>query len=189
MVILKRQLHLHHWQGMLLIVVGAFVVGLSSVLSTPCGAEPHQHHHRHPDHPSHADYDYDYQEPYGSTVDHLSADDLSSHWSAPAWRQAALAAAGNQCGESSHALLGNLFVMAAQVFSALQFVVEEKYVKKYRMPALLAVGLEGSWGLILSCGFLPLCLHLQARPLADAAPALPTPWPRWRRCARGIYRW
>ena len=50
-----------------------------------------------------------------------------------------------------------------QVFAALQFVVEEKYVKHYRIPASLAVGLEGFWGLILSCLLLPLFQNVTVR--------------------------
>ena len=50
-----------------------------------------------------------------------------------------------------------------QVFAALQFVVEEKYVKHYRIPASLAVGLEGFWGLNLSCLLLPLFQNLTVR--------------------------
>ena len=55
-----------------------------------------------------------------------------------------------------------------QVFAALQFVVEEKYVKHYRIPALLAVGLEGFWGLIPSCLLLPLFQNLTVRPPSPA---------------------
>lgn len=50
-----------------------------------------------------------------------------------------------------------------QVFAALQYVVEEKYVKHYRMPASLAVGLEGFWGLVLSCILLPLFQNIPVR--------------------------
>ena len=57
-----------------------------------------------------------------------------------------------------------------QVFAALQYVVEEKYVKHYRLPATLAVGLQGFWGLILSCVLFPLFQNLPVRqgPLSRA---------------------
>ena len=39
-------------------------------------------------------------------------------------------------------LLGDALVVLAQLFAATQFIVEEKYLAKYEVPALLAVGLE-----------------------------------------------
>ena len=33
--------------------------------------------------------------------------------------------------------------------------MEEKYLARYRVPALLAVGLEGFWGLLISLAALP----------------------------------
>ncbi|BDA40609.1 Solute carrier family 35 member F6 [Coccomyxa sp. Obi] len=53
-------------------------------------------------------------------------------------------------------LLGDIMIVAAQVLAATQFIVEEKYLAKYRVPALLAVGLEGFWGLVLSAIALPV---------------------------------
>lgn len=44
----------------------------------------------------------------------------------------------------------------AQAAAATQFIVEEKYLAHYRVPALLAVGLEGFWGLLISLVALPL---------------------------------
>jgi drug/metabolite transporter (DMT)-like permease len=182
MIILKRRLYLHHWQGMMLIAIGAFVVGLSSLLNSPCPSDTPPH--------THSDYDYD-DEPFSSTpsspslpatpnpASHVSffstiaslfvsmADSPLSGINTPPSSQPC-----NQ--QSANALLGNLFVMAAQIFSALQFVMEEKYVKQYRMPVLLAVGLEGFWGLILSCAYLPLFLHLRVRPLPLLVPGLHT---------------
>ena len=43
----------------------------------------------------------------------------------------------------------------AQAAAATQFIVEEKYLARYRVPALLAVGLEGFWGLLISLAALP----------------------------------
>ena len=40
--------------------------------------------------------------------------------------------------------------------AALQFIIEEKYLAKYKVPALLGVGLEGMWGLLLSAVALPI---------------------------------
>ena len=52
-------------------------------------------------------------------------------------------------------LLGDSFVVGAQLLAALQFIVEEKYLTRYSVPALLAVGLEGCWGLLICCAALP----------------------------------
>ncbi len=40
---------------------------------------------------------------------------------------------------------GDLLIILAQVIVAIQMVYEEKYLEKYNVPALLAVGLEGSF--------------------------------------------
>ncbi|KAG9303144.1 hypothetical protein G9A89_005102 [Geosiphon pyriformis] len=49
---------------------------------------------------------------------------------------------------SSEALIGVLLVLIAQLFTASQFVLEEKIMLKYRVKPLRAVGLEGIFGLI-----------------------------------------
>lgn len=53
-------------------------------------------------------------------------------------------------------VLGDILVVIAQMAAALQFIIEEKYLAKYRVPALLGVGLEGMWGLLLSAIALPI---------------------------------
>ena len=53
-------------------------------------------------------------------------------------------------------VLGDILVVVAQMAAALQFIIEEKYLAKYRVPALLGVGLEGMWGLLLSAIALPV---------------------------------
>ncbi|KDD71182.1 hypothetical protein H632_c5625p0, partial [Helicosporidium sp. ATCC 50920] len=58
-------------------------------------------------------------------------------------------------------LLGDAFVVAAQICAAAQFIVEEKFLAKYRAPVLLAVGMEGAWGVLLSAAALPLVSRLR----------------------------
>ena len=53
-------------------------------------------------------------------------------------------------------LFGDILVVVAQLAAASQFIIEEKYLAKYRVPALLAVGLEGFWGLVICALALPL---------------------------------
>ncbi len=48
---------------------------------------------------------------------------------------------------STEAFIGVFFVLFAQVFTASQFVIEEKIMETYRIKPLRAVGLEGMFGL------------------------------------------
>ncbi len=79
---------------------------------------------------------------------------------------------------------------ARQAAAATQFIVEEKYLARYRVPALLAVGLEGFWGLLISLAALPALGALRGpdgRPLDSLPQALrvrPAP-ARARRSWRG----
>lgn len=71
-------------------------------------------------------------------------------------------------------LRGNLFVILAQLFAAAQFIVEEKFLKGYRVPTLLAVGLEGMWGLVICAIALPALTLIKGpggEPLEDARAA------------------
>jgi drug/metabolite transporter (DMT)-like permease len=56
-------------------------------------------------------------------------------------------------------LLGVLLVLGAQVFTASQFVIEEKVLVRYKVTPLKAVGLEGSFGLFSVLAAMPL-LHV-----------------------------
>ncbi len=49
---------------------------------------------------------------------------------------------------SSDILLGDVLIVCAQVIVATQMVYEEKYVTKYNVPALQAVGWEGTFGFL-----------------------------------------
>ncbi|CAG8546087.1 1568_t:CDS:2, partial [Scutellospora calospora] len=48
---------------------------------------------------------------------------------------------------SIEAMVGVFFVIFAQLFTASQFVIEEKIMEKYRVKPVMAVGLEGIFGL------------------------------------------
>jgi drug/metabolite transporter (DMT)-like permease len=56
-------------------------------------------------------------------------------------------------------LLGVGLVLGAQLFTASQFVIEEKILVRYKVTPLKAVGLEGSFGLISVLAAMPL-LHI-----------------------------
>lgn len=64
---------------------------------------------------------------------------------------------------------------SVQLLAASQFIVEEKFLVKYRAPVLLAVGLEGFWGLIICGVALPALQHVHGpdgRPMDNFATAL-----------------
>mmetsp|Transcript_27520 Transcript_27520/g.67949 ORF Transcript_27520/g.67949 Transcript_27520/m.67949 type:complete len:398 (+) Transcript_27520:192-1385(+) len=54
----------------------------------------------------------------------------------------------------SNPVLGNILIVSAQVVVATQMVVEERFLSKYKIHALQAVGWEGFWGLIFLCCWL-----------------------------------
>jgi drug/metabolite transporter (DMT)-like permease len=61
-----------------------------------------------------------------------------------------------ECGEDTTqtSFWGIILVIVAQLFSAAQFIVEEKFMKNYRCHPLKAVGWEGIWGALLYLAFL-----------------------------------
>ena len=53
-------------------------------------------------------------------------------------------------------ITGNLLIIMAQIVTAIQMVTEQKFLNQYDVPALLAVGLEGLFGMtILSLLLIP----------------------------------
>eukprot|EP00878_Enallax_costatus_P015983 GHUV01016759.1.p1 GENE.GHUV01016759.1~~GHUV01016759.1.p1 ORF type:complete len:582 (+),score=158.63 GHUV01016759.1:1207-2952(+) len=196
--ILRRQLYIHNWLGMVLITAGAALVGASSVL------------YQSPNGPSDANMmaaaglgvnSYTATAALGSHLHYtasysrvasrgmLDIQDLTSP-TATAARPAASSGAGLLSwllGGSSSGMLGagsaevaaaplfgDVLVVVAQMFTALQFIMEEKYLVQFKVPALLAVGLEGCWGLLLCAIALPLTSVIIGRdglPIDDALAA------------------
>ena len=69
-------------------------------------------------------------------------------------------------------MIGNLLVVFSQMFTALQMCLEERFVKGYNMPALLAVGWEGVWGILGVSALLVGLQHTQGGggfPVEDTA--------------------
>ncbi|KAJ4001396.1 hypothetical protein F5050DRAFT_1724712 [Lentinula boryana] len=58
--------------------------------------------------------------------------------------------------EATTVLVGVFFILFAQVFTATQFVVEEKIMGHYSVPPLVAVGFEGLFGAITILIFFPI---------------------------------
>jgi len=53
-------------------------------------------------------------------------------------------------------LLGAVCVLIAQIFTATQFIIEEKFIDGKNIPPLQAVGYEGIWGVIILTVALPI---------------------------------
>jgi len=74
------------------------------------------------------------------------------------------------------AMLGNALVIVSQVFTASQMVVEERFVTGFSVPALVAVGWEGVWGLSITLCILVVLQHTAVgdahRPIEDSLGAL-----------------
>ncbi|KAF9500363.1 hypothetical protein BDN71DRAFT_1585891 [Pleurotus eryngii] len=58
--------------------------------------------------------------------------------------------------EASKVLVGVFFILFAQIFTATQFVVEEKIMGRYSVAPLVAVGYEGLFGAITILLFFPI---------------------------------
>ncbi|EGD73187.1 transmembrane protein C2orf18 [Salpingoeca rosetta] len=56
---------------------------------------------------------------------------------------------GASGAQARNPILGDALIIAAQLVVAVQMVVEEKFLTKYEVPALLAVGWEGVFGLLV----------------------------------------
>eukprot|EP00879_Flechtneria_rotunda_P000652 GHRR01000766.1.p1 GENE.GHRR01000766.1~~GHRR01000766.1.p1 ORF type:complete len:730 (+),score=256.50 GHRR01000766.1:2549-4738(+) len=194
-LILRRQLYIHNWLGMVLIAAGAALVGASSVIyQAP---------------PASANVAFVPAAAAGGAMTHITdCSNTSSnlHYSASISRVASRgmmgissahmpdavssssssarfgnSPSGNLFGGAEPGadvatapLFGDLLVVAAQMFTALQFILEEKFLVKYKVPALLAVGLEGCWGLLLCALVLPIATLVKGRdglPVDDAVSA------------------
>lgn len=148
-VLLKRRLHIHNWLGMCLIVAGAALVGVASLIENDF--DPYD-----PDYPG---YDDDSTPRLGSAV---GGDQIVSRLLFMGRRglKSILVGGSQRVGtpgdSASKPVLGNLLVVVAQVAAATQFIIEEKFLTTYRVPALLAVGLEGFWGLLICAAACPL---------------------------------
>jgi len=68
-----------------------------------------------------------------------------------------LSSAGDATADASNPTLGNILIICAQAVVALQMVYEEKFIAKYKVPALYAVGWEGIFGFcVLSILLIPM---------------------------------
>ncbi|KAI0315853.1 hypothetical protein OF83DRAFT_319071 [Amylostereum chailletii] len=71
--------------------------------------------------------------------------------------------------EATKVLVGIFFILFAQIFTATQFVVEEKILSRYTVAPLLAVGYEGLFGVLSILLLLPLLPLIHLPPSSPAA--------------------
>ncbi|KAI0001318.1 hypothetical protein BJV74DRAFT_974271 [Russula compacta] len=72
--------------------------------------------------------------------------------------------------EATKVVIGVFFILFAQIFTASQFVIEERILGRYNVPPLLAVGYEGLFGTISIIILLPLLPLIRPSPSSPAAP-------------------
>ncbi|THH08204.1 hypothetical protein EW145_g2874 [Phellinidium pouzarii] len=65
--------------------------------------------------------------------------------------------------EATKVLVGVFFILFAQIFTATQFVVEEKIMSRYSVAPLVAVGFEGLFGFLTILIFMPVLARFADR--------------------------
>eukprot|EP00798_Chlamydomonas_sp_ICE-L_P022126 gene22126-29187_t len=159
LIVVRRKLYIHHWMGMAFIVTGAAVVGAASVIYKDKSDVPPltdlslaslsssllEHTVSHRGLLGVADSFL-----HGQPVGDVGNGERLREWSAVGQEGGAIAP-----------LFGDIMIFLAQIFAALQFILEEKYLTKFRVEPLLAVGIEGAWGLLLCIFALPMLTVLK----------------------------
>ncbi|KZT28535.1 hypothetical protein NEOLEDRAFT_1129354 [Neolentinus lepideus HHB14362 ss-1] len=91
--------------------------------------------------------------------------------------------------EPTTVFVGVLFILFAQIFTATQYVVEEKIMGHYTVPPLLAVGYEGFFGFLSIMILLPIISLFRATSppptLLSSRSFAESPYARWFDLAQG----
>ena len=135
--ILGRRLQAFRWIGIFLVIAGLAVVGLCDILNMK-KIDPHP-----------------------NATSTTNAGFFSPEYLGvynPGFKNGSLVGGANADNHStSDLLLGDILIVCAQVIVASQMVYEEKFITKYEVPALQAVGWEGTFGfLTLSTLLIPM---------------------------------
>lgn len=115
-IFLKRKLQWFKWLGMGLVIGGLVTVGANDLINGNNS---------------------------NSTTPTNGTGPASFLWSAPTTYTDA---PGNDTKDNSDVILGDILIFCSQIIVATQMVLEEKFVSKYNVPALQAVGWEGTFG-------------------------------------------
>ncbi|CAG8549939.1 11511_t:CDS:2 [Funneliformis mosseae] len=122
---LRRHLYAYHWFSLFLVVLGVSIVGMSSILFPSVKVL--------------------------GTIENLSVNETEIISSTDPTHSIIITdsnSAYDNNNSSTDAFIGVFFVLFAQIFTASQFVIEEKIMERYRVKPLRAVGLEGIFGLL-----------------------------------------
>jgi drug/metabolite transporter (DMT)-like permease len=163
-IILRRQLHSHHWFGMVLITAGAAIVGASSVIYPP----PSSHNGSLGGVGPAAGVDAHAAEGLAALARHLLLHPQQQQQLLLLGDASILGSSGGLLSKvkegaaAAAPLFGDVLVVLAQMFTALQFIMEEKYLVKYKVrvraapPDALGMG-ESSYPFCTPHGATRLC--------------------------------
>lgn len=129
-IFLQRHLYLYHWLSLVTVMTGVLIVGLSGTILREAPASllestPHT---------------------LGISTDAIAPGIISNLQR----RLNALKPGDEDISDTITALLGVLLILFAQLFTAAQFVLEEKIMSRYSVEPLMAVGYEGTFGLVMT---------------------------------------
>jgi len=124
---LRRRLQIYRWIGIIFVIIGLVIVGLCDILY-----KPNSGHHNNTltfmeETENQTIFSTEY---YGVYNPQFTKDEPPSNHS------------------SNEQFLGDILIVCAQVIVATQMVYEEKFITKYQVPALQAVGWEGTFGFL-----------------------------------------
>lgn len=121
-IFLRRRLAWFKWAGMVFVIGGLVTVGVSDMLNqkdcTP-----------------------------SNTTDELNTNNSTVTQFSIMTAPISLAGTGPACkNDTTNIFVGDLLIFCSQIIVATQMVYEEKFISKYNVPALQAVGWEGTFG-------------------------------------------
>jgi len=120
-IFLRRNLAWFKWTGMLFVIGGLVTVGVSDMVTQkPC-----------------------------NTTTPTTTTNTNTNTTAffPQFSYAPISVGVTECrNDTSSIFFGDLLIFCSQVIVASQMVIEEKFITKYNVPALQAVGWEGTFG-------------------------------------------
>ena len=122
-IFLRRRLAWFKWTGMIFVIGGLVTVGVSDMMTQkPCKPD-----NTTTSHSSNVTSEYEFEFSYAP----LSV----------------LGAKAADCkNDTTSIFVGDLLIFCSQIIVASQMVYEEKFISKYNVPALQAVGWEGTFG-------------------------------------------
>jgi len=130
--VLRRRLGMHRWIGIVFVIIGLCIVGLCDILFKPDPPSPTP--------PPNSTFLAN-QSIYETNDIHENIHEFYGVMKPTLF--------GNDSDHSGNEqLIGDVLIVCAQIIVASQMVYEEKVVSKYNVPALQAVGWEGTFGFL-----------------------------------------